>query len=165
MKLYIQDTSHEVPLHSKLTPALYQKLSPILQKLVNTKGAQSALEQDIMEKVLMTPELAAKVNLNKGQDAFEELLTDASFQELLKVAYLRVRTRLFEVMNIDAETIPVIFEFAKEAIDTAKISNAELLSGVLSEPSSEFWMSQDVEGMLNDLEFFRSTICRRIRIV
>lgn len=165
MKLYIQDKEHEVPLHNKLTPALYQKLSPILQELVNTKGAQSALEQDLMEKVLMSPELAQKVNLSKGKDAFDELLTDPSFQEILKVAYLRVRTRLFEVMNIDAETIPVIFRFAQEAIDVQKISNPELLSGVQSEPSSEFWMSQDVEGMLNDLEFFRSSVCRRIRAV
>jgi Glu-tRNA(Gln) amidotransferase subunit E-like FAD-binding protein len=165
MKLYLKEQAHEVPLHDKLTPALYQKLSPILQKLVNTKGAQSALEQDIMEKVLMSEALASKVNLSKGQDAFEDLLTDPSFQEILKASYLRIRMQLFAVMNIDAETIPVIFEFAKEAINTSKITNEELLSGLMSEPSSDFWDSQDVEGLLNDLEFFRSTVCRRIRVL
>ena len=33
MKLYLNDTAHEVPLHTKLTPALYDKVTPLLSEL------------------------------------------------------------------------------------------------------------------------------------
>ena len=61
--------------------------------------------------------------------------------------------------------MPLIIEFSKNCIDTTKITDAELLAGIQTESISEFWQQQDIEGMLNDLEFFRSTICRRVRIM
>jgi RNase adaptor protein for sRNA GlmZ degradation len=165
MKLYLNDKAYDVPLHTKLTPALYEIVTPLLQELANTRGAQSAVEQDIMEKVFASPELAQKIDLTKGADAFESMMGDARFQEIIKIAYLKIRNRLFEVINIDKETIPKIFAFAKACIDTNKITDSELLAHIQSEIDSEFWNGQDIDGMLNDLEFFRSSVCRRIRIV
>ena len=51
MKLYLNEVEQEVPLYTILTPALYDKVSPLLQELANTKGAQTAAESEIMEKV------------------------------------------------------------------------------------------------------------------
>jgi hypothetical protein len=165
MKLYFNNRAFDIPLHTRLTPHLYEKITPLLNDIANTKGAQSATEQDIMEKVFTSPTLASKVDLSKGQDAFDGLLENPEFQEIIKLAYLKIRGRLFEVINIDEETIPKIFAFAKEAIDISKLTDGGLIAGIQSDISSDFWQQQDIEGMLNDLEFFRSTVCRRIRIV
>ena len=66
MKLYLNDEAHEVLLFAILTPALYDKVSPLFQQLANTKGAQTAAESEIMEKVFSTPHLQAQIDLSKG---------------------------------------------------------------------------------------------------
>lgn len=165
MKLYLNDKEHEVPLYNKLTPALYDKVTPLLSELAQTKGAQAAAEQEIMEKVFLNENLASKIDLTKGQEAFKDIMQDFAFQEIVKTAYLKVRSNLFELINVDATTIPKIFEFVKECIDTSKVQNGELLAGIQSEVDSEFWQSQDLDGILDSLKFFRQTVCRRIRIM
>lgn len=165
MKLYLNDTAHEVPLHTKLTPALYDKVTPLLSELAQTKGAQAAAEQEIMDKVFLNENLASKIDLTKGQDAFKDIMQEFAFQEIVKTAYLKVRSNLFELINVDATTIPKIFEFVKTCIDTNKVQNGELLAGIQSEVDSEFWQSQDLDGILDSLKFFRETVCRRIRIM
>jgi len=44
MKFYLNEEVHEVPLFTILTPALFDKVSPMFQELANTKGAQAAAE-------------------------------------------------------------------------------------------------------------------------
>lgn len=165
MKLYLNDTAHEVPLYAKLTPALYDKVTPLLSELANTKGAQAAAESEIMEKVFAKESLATKIDLTKGADAFKEIMQEYEFQEIVKTAYLKVRANLFELINVDETTIPKIFEFVQAVIDTSKVQNAELLAGIQSEVSSDFWNNQDLDGILDALKFFRETVCRRIRIM
>lgn len=165
MKLYLNETAHEVPLHTKLTPALYDKVTPLLSELAQTKGAQTAAEQEIMERVFSNENLASKIDLTKGQDAFKDIMQEFAFQEIVKTAYLKVRANLFELINVDATTIPKIFEFTKECIDISKVQNAELLAGIQSQADSEFWQGQDIDGILDALKFFRETVCRRIRIM
>lgn len=165
MKLYVKDKTHDVPLHTKLTPHLYEIITPLLHDLVQTRGAQSSIEQDIMQKVFANKELALKVDVTKGQDALKDIMHEPLFQDIIKSAYLKVRTHLFDVILIDEETIPKIFAFAKACIDTSRLKDAALISGLQSAYDSEFWKEQDMEGMLTDLEFFRSTVCRRIRIM
>jgi hypothetical protein len=91
-------------------------------------------------------------------------MNDFRFQEIVKDAYLKVRANLFEVINIDTTTIPLIFEFVKTVVDVKKVTNAQLLVGLQSETNSEFWASQDLDGILDDLKFFRDTVCKRVRI-
>lgn len=165
MKLYINDTAHEVPLYTKLTPALYDKVTPLLSQLANTKGAQAAAESEIMEKVFSRETLASKIDLTKGQDAFKDIMQEFEFQEIVKTAYLKVRANLFELINVDETTIPKIFEFVQAVIDTNKVQNSELLSGIQSEVNSEFWNNQDLDAILDSLKFFRETVCRRVRIM
>lgn len=165
MKLYINETSHEVPLYTKLTPALYDKVTPLLSQLANTKGAQAAAESEIMEKIFSRETLASKIDLTKGQDAFKDIMQEFEFQEIVKTAYLKVRANLFELINVDETTIPKIFEFVQAVIDTTKVQNPELLSGIQSEVNSEFWQNQDLDGILDSLKFFRETVCRRVRIM
>lgn len=165
MKLYLNDTEHEVALYSKLTPALYDKVTPLLSELANTKGAQAAAEAEIMEKVFSRESLAKKIDLTKGQEAFKDIMQDFEFQEIVKTAYLKVRANLFELINVDDTTIPKIFEFVKAVIDDNKVQNAELLAGIQSEVSSDFWQGQDLDGILDALKFFRETVCRRVRIM
>lgn len=165
MKLYLNDTAYEVPLYAKLTPALYDKVTPLLSELANTKGAQAAAESEIMEKVFAKESLATKIDLTKGADAFKEIMQEYEFQEIVKTAYLKVRANLFELINVDETTIPKIFEFVQAVIDISKVQNAELLAGIQSEVSSDFWNNQDLDGILDALKFFRETVCRRIRIM
>lgn len=164
MKFYLNEEVHEVPLCSILTPALYDKVSPLFQELANTKGAQTAAEQEIMEKVFSTPHLQAQIDLSKGSDAFTAIMGDFRFQEIVKDAYLKVRRDLFECINVDASTIPSIFTLVKTVVDIKKVTHAELLAGLQSEISSDFWQNQDLDGILEELKFFRSTVCKRIRI-
>ena len=154
-----------MPLHTKLTPALYDKVTPLLSELAQTKGAQTAAEQEIMDKVFLNESLASKIDLTKGQDAFKDIMQEFAFQEIVKNAYLKVRSNLFEVINVDATTIPKIFEFVKTCIDQTKVQNGELLAGIQSEVDSEFWQGQDLDGILDSLKFFRETVCRRVRIM
>ena len=165
MKLYINETAHEVPLYTKLTPALYDKVTPLLSQLANTKGAQAAAESEIMEKVFSRETLASKIDLTKGQDAFKDIMQEFEFQEIVKTAYLKVRANLFELINVDETTIPKIFEFVQAVIDTSKVQNTELLSGIQSEVNSDFWNNQDLDAILDSLKFFRETVCRRVRIM
>lgn len=164
MKLYLNEEVYEVPLCSILTPALYDKVSPLFQELANTKGAQTAAEQEIMEKVFSTPHLQEQIDLSKGSDAFVNIMGDFRFQEIVKDAYLKVRRDLFECINVDASTIPTIFTLVKTVVDIKKVTHAELLTGLQSEISSDFWQNQDLDGILEELKFFRSTVCKRIRI-
>lgn len=164
MKFYLNEEVHEVPLCSILTPALYDKVSPLFQELANTKGAQTAAEQEIMEKVFSTPHLQEQIDLSKGSEAFTHIMGDFRFQEIVKDAYLKVRRDLFECINVDASTIPTIFTLVKTVVDIKKVTHAELLAGLQSEISSEFWQNQDLDGILEELKFFRSTVCKRIRI-
>lgn len=164
MKFYLNEEVHEVPLCSILTPALYDKVSPLFQELANTKGAQTAAEQEIMEKVFSTPHLQEQIDLSKGSEAFTAIMGDFRFQEIVKDAYLKVRRDLFECINVDASTIPTIFTLVKTVVDIKKVTHAELLAGLQSEISSDFWQNQDLDGILEELKFFRSTVCKRIRI-
>lgn len=165
MKLYVKDKTHDVPLHTKLTPNLYSIITPLLYDLVQTKGAQSSIEQDIMQKVFASQQLSIKIDVTKGQDALKDIMHEPEFQDIIKHAYLKARTHLFDVILIDDETIPKIFAFAKACIDINKLKDASLIAGLQSDYDSDFWKEQDIEGMLTDLEFFRSTVCRRIRIM
>jgi hypothetical protein len=153
-----------VPLFTILTPALFDKVSPMFQELANTKGAQAAAEQEIMEKVFSVPHLQEQIDLSKGTDAFTAIMGDFRFQEIVKDAYLKVRRDLFECINVDTSTIPTIFTLVKTVVNTKKITNPELLAGIQSEIDSEFWQNQDLDGILEELKFFRSTVCKRIRI-
>lgn len=164
MKLYLDEQVHEVPLYAILTPYLYDKVSPLFQELANTKGAQSAAEQEIMEKVFSTPHLQEKIDLSQGSDAFKNIMGDFKFQEIVKDAYLKVRRDLFECINIDASTIPTIFTLVKTVIDVKKVTHTELLAGIQSDITAEFWQNQDLGGILEDLKFFRGSVCKRIRI-
>lgn len=165
MKLYLNDKEFEVPLQTKLTPYLHDKVTPLLNGLANSRGGNSAAEQWILEEAFSNPSLAQLIDLQKGANAFDNLLATNEGQQLVKLSFLKVRQRLFEVINVDAETMPLILAFAKECIDASKVADADLLAGIQSEVTSEFWQQQDIEGMLTDLEFFRTTVCRRVRIM
>jgi hypothetical protein len=164
MKFYVDGQAVDAPLYQILTPALYEKITPMLLELAQSKGAQTAAEQEILNKVYAVPHLSEKINLQKGADAFADIMNDFRFQEIVKDAYLKVRENLFEVINIDTTTIPLIFEFVKTVVDVKKVTNAQLLVGLQSETNSEFWAAQDLDGILDALKFFRETVCKRVRI-
>jgi len=165
MKLYLDGKPHDVPIYNLLTPALYDKVAPMLIELANSKGATTAAEQDLLERIFANPELASKVDLQAGDKAFVPIMNDFRFQELVKDSYLKIRKNLFEVINIDATTIPIIFKFVQTVIDIKKVNNGELIANIQSDLSTEFWQEQDLDGILTDLKLFRETVCRRIRIM
>jgi hypothetical protein len=165
MKLYFDGKEREVALFSKLTPALYDIVTPLLNELANTKGATTAAEQEVLEKVFANESLAKKIDLTKGQEAFADILGDFKFQEIVKTAYTNIRANLFEVINIDSVTIPKIIDFAKKVIDTKLITDSEFLAALQTEADSEFWQNQDIDSILESLKFFRENVCRRIKLL
>lgn len=165
MKLYLNDKEFEVSLYTKLTPALYDIVTPLLSDLANTKGATSAAEQEILERVFSVPELAEKIDLTKGAEAFTEILGDFKFQEIVKSTYLKIRTNLFDIINIDSNTLPKIIEFVKQVIDKKYITDPELVNAIETDYNSEFWQNQDIDGILDSLRFFRENVCRRIKLL
>jgi hypothetical protein len=165
MKLYHNGKEYEVVLFTKLTPALYEIVTPSLQELANTRGATTAAEQEILEKIFQHEDLAKRIDLTKGAEAFGDIMQDFKFQEIVKSAYLKVRKNLFEFINIDSDTIPKIIEFAKKVIDRKMINDPDLLVQIDSDSSSEFWMNQDIDTILDSLKFFRETVCGRIKLL
>jgi len=165
MKLHVNGKEHEVTLYAKLTPALYDIVTPLMTELANTKGATSAAEQEILDKVFASEHLASKIDLTKGQDAFSEIMGDFKFQEIVKSSYMKIRANLFEVINIDSTTIPKIIEFTKKVIDKNLITDAELLNAIDSNYDSEFWQDQDIDTILDSLKFFRETVCKRVKLL
>lgn len=165
MKLYHNGKEFEVVLFTKLTPALYDLVTPSLQELASTRGANTAAEQEILEKIFQHEDLAKRIDLTKGADAFGDIMQDFKFQEIVKTAYLKVRKNLFEFINIDGDTIPKVIDFAKKVIDKSKITDAELLVAIDTEPDSDFWRDQDIDAILDALKFFRETVCGRIKLL
>ena len=165
MKLQLNSKEYEVALYSKLTPALYDIVTPLMTELANTKGATSAAEQEILEKVFASEHLAQKVDLTKGEGAFADIMTDFRFQEIVKSSYMKIRANLFEVINIDSSTLPKIIEFTKKVIDKNLIKDAELLTAIDSNYDSEFWQEQDIDSILDAPKFFRETVCKRVKLL
>jgi hypothetical protein len=165
MKLYHNNKETEVALYTKLTPSLYDTVTPLLQELAETEGAVKSIHQDILEKVFQNEELAQKVDLTKGEQALAEIYSDFRFQEIIKSSYMKVRSNLFEVINVDSTTIPKIIHFVQKVIDQSLVKDAELLNQINSESTSDFWQNQDIDAILEDLKFFRETTCRRIRLL
>ena len=165
MKLYLNNIAHDVPICNLLTPSLYDKVSPMLHELANSKGASTAAEQELMERIFAVPELASKIDLQAGDKAFVNIMEDFRFKELVKDSFLKIRKNLFDVINIDSSTIPIIFKFVQTIIDIKKVNNGELIAAIQSDLETEFWQEQDLDGILTDLKLFRETVCKRIRIM
>lgn len=165
MKLYLNGNAHDVALFQILTQSLYDKVTPILDRLANSKGAKSAFESMLQKRMLQDEYFVQMANrVPAGETLSQETLQkDFKFQEMVGETLIKIKSELFEHINVDNETIPIVFELAQVCIDTKKITNAELIAGIESEPSSEFWQNQDIDGVLEALTKFRATILRRIK--
>lgn len=163
MNLYVNGKEKKVQLYAILTQKLYEKVTPILDKLANSKGANAAFESELQRKIFGDEYLLSKIDLSQGADAWKGLANDFKFTEIVTETMLYIKTNLLEHINIDSETIPDIFTLAKTCIDTSKINDSELLSYIESDVDSEFWQEQDINNMLEELKFFRKTILSRIK--
>lgn len=163
MNLYVNGKEKKVQLYAILTQKLYEKVTPILDKLANSKGANAAFETELQRKIFSDEYLLSKIDLSQGADAWKGLANDFKFTEIVTETMLYIKTNLLEHINIDSETIPDIFTLAKTCIDTSKINDSELLSCIESDVDSEFWQEQDINNMLEELKFFRKTILSRIK--
>lgn len=165
MKLYLNGIAHDVALFQILTQSLYDKVTPILEKLANSKGAKSAFESMLQKRMLKDEYFVQMANrVPAGETLSQETLQkDFKFQEIVGETLIKIKSELFEHINVDNETIPIVFELAQVCIDKKNIHNAELIAGIDSEPTSEFWQNQDIDGVLEALTKFRATILRRIK--
>lgn len=165
MKLYLNNTAYETPLYTILTQSLYDKVTPILEQLANSKGARSAFESMLQKRMLQDEYFTTLASRQpEGQVLSQETLQkDFKFQELVGETLIKVKSELFEHIKVDNDTIPLVFQLAQCSIDKSKIQNAELIAGIESEITSEFWQNQDIDGVLEALTKFRSTVLRRIK--
>jgi hypothetical protein len=163
MELILNDRIHKVKLQTVLSQNLYVKVMPILEKLENSRGAQKAYETLLQKRLLGDEYFSGKFNLLKGSDAWEGLKGDFKLQEVIAEVILQIKTNVFEYISLDEQTIPIVFDLAKIAIDRKNINDNELLIALDSDSSSDFWMEQDLNSILEELKFFRSNTLARIK--
>jgi hypothetical protein len=104
------------------------------------------------------------IDITKGEKGFEKIVGMFEFQEIVKLTYLRIRKDLFDIIHIDSNTIPMILDLFRVAIDMKKVKEPLLIEALNTEYDSEFWRSQDIGGIVDSLKFFRETVCARVRI-
>ena len=163
MILYLNGKDKKVQLYAILTQRLYDKVTPILEKLAQSKGANAAFETELQKKIFADDYLLSKVDLTLGVDAWKALAGDFKFTEIVTETLIHIKSNLLEHINIDNETIPEIFELTKVCIDKSKINDTELLLAIDSDTNSDFWQEQDLNNILEELKFFRSTVLSRIK--
>jgi hypothetical protein len=116
MILYVNGKEKKVQLYAILTQKLYDKVTPILEKLAQSKGANGAFETELQKKIFSDEYLLSKVDLTLGVDAWKSLAGDFKFTEIVTETLIHIKSNLLEYINIDNETIPEIFELAKVCI-------------------------------------------------
>ncbi|MFM8759681.1 MAG: hypothetical protein ACKODS_09100 [Methylophilaceae bacterium] len=163
MELIYNNTKQTAKLQTVLSQNLYTKVLPILEKLEKSKGAEKAYENLLQKRLLGDEYFAGKINLLKGKDAWNELKDDFRLQEIIGEVLLQVKTNIFEYITIDKDSIPLIFDLARICIDRKNIHDDGFLLAIDSASDSEFWLEQDLNGILEALKFFRSETLARVR--
>lgn len=163
MILYVNGKEKKVQLYAILTQKLYDKVTPILEKLAQSKGANAAFETELQKKIFSDEYLLSKIDLTLGVDAWKSLAGDFKFTEIVTETLIHIKSNLLEYINIDNETIPEIFELTKVSIDKSKINDNELLLAIDTDTNSDFWQEQDLNNILQELKFFRTTVLSRIK--
>lgn len=163
MELILNNNVYKVNLQTVLSQSLYTKVLPILESLERSKGAEKAYEAILQKRLLGDEYFAGKINLLKGKDAWNELKEDFKLQEVIAETLLQVRTNIFEYITIDEQTIPLVFDLARVCIDRRNIKDDALLAAIDTPSDSEFWVEQDLNGVLDALKFFRSNTLARVK--
>jgi hypothetical protein len=163
MKLYINTQEYTVNLQTILTQNLYKKVTPLLTRLETTNGAKKAYESMLQKRILDDPYLMGKINLLDGENAWENVKNDSKFQEVVGEIFMTARENILDLITIDEQTLPVLFELFKECIDKKLITSPELLEAINTPFNSEFWQEQDINGILEELRFFRHNVLARIK--
>jgi hypothetical protein len=163
MKLTLNGTEHSVVLTTVLTQNLYKKINPILSKLESTRGADTAYKHLLAKRIQESEYLRNNVKWVEGEKAWDEVKNDPVFLEVVSSVLLEVRENLLDYIAIDEETTPTVFELFRECLDKKLITNPELLDAINTPLDSEFWCDQDINGILEELRFFRSNVLQRIK--
>lgn len=163
MNLYLNGKEYKVELQKVLSQKLYNEVTPLLTKLETSKGARKAFEVEL-QKVLFTDDyFKGKVNLLKGEAVWDDFKEDVRFIEVVAETMMNIRTNIFECVSIDDETIPIIFDLFKVVLKKNSITHPELQEALDEPTTSEFWQEQDLNAVLDELKFFRSSVLARIK--
>lgn len=163
MNLYLNGKEHKVQLHKILSQKLYGEVTPLLSELETSEGARKAYESLLQKKIIGDEYFAGKLNLLKGEGAWDALKDDFRLQEVIAEVMLTVRENIFEHISLNDSTIGIIFKMAKICIDKKTITNQELVNAIDSDVDSEFWQEQDLNSILEELRFFRQNVLGRIK--
>lgn len=163
MNIYLNGKEYKIELHTILSQKLYNQVTPLLAKLEQSKGARGAFESELQKRIFSDSYFSGKINLMKGDEAWNDLRDDMKFQETIAEVMMSIRDNIFDFIRIDDETIESIFDLFKCAINKKKINNNELLQAIDEPSNSEFWQEQDLNEILESLKFFRSTVLARIK--
>jgi hypothetical protein len=131
--------------------------------LETSEGARKAYESLLQKKIIGDEYFAGKLNLLKGEGAWDALKDDFRLQEVIAEVMLTVRENIFEHISLNDSTIGIIFKMAKICIDKKTITNQDLVNAIDSDVDSEFWQEQDLNSILEELRFFRSNVLGRIK--
>lgn len=163
MIIYFDSKEYKIELQSILSQKLYNDVTPLLAKLETSKGARKAFEVQLQNKLFTDEYFKGKINFLKGDKVWDDFKDDVRFIELVAETMLNVRNNIFESISIDDETIPVIFDLFRVCIKKSSITNADLLTAINEPSTSDFWQEQDLNEVLEQLKFFRSTVLARIK--
>lgn len=167
MTIYHNGKEYKVELQSILSQKLYNEVTPLLNELERSQGAQSAYETLLQKRILGDEYFKGKINLLEGANAWASIQNDFRLQEIVAEVVLTIRENIFEHISLNEQTIGIIFNMLKICINWKKVESqypdAEFLSALKSESSSEFWQEQDLNSILEQLKFFRANVLARIK--
>jgi len=167
MTIYYNSKEYKIELQTILSQKLYNEVTPLLNELERSQGAQNAYESLLQKRIIGDEYFAGKVNLLKGADAWESVKDDFHLQEIIAEVMLTVRENIFEHISLNEQTIGIIFNMLKICINWKKVEaqypDAEFLAALKSDVDSEFWQEQDLNSILEQLKFFRANVLARIK--
>lgn len=167
MTIYFNGKEYKIELQSILSQKLYNEVTPLLNELERSQGAQSAYESLLQKRILGDEYFKGKINLLEGSNAWANVKDDFRLQEIVAEVILTIRENIFEHISLNEQTIGIIFNMLKICINWKKVESqypdAEFLTALKSESSSEFWQEQDLNSILEHLKFFRVNVLGRIK--
>lgn len=163
MNLYLNGKEYKVELQKVLSQKLYNEVTPLLNQLENSQGAQKAYESLLQKKIIGDEYFKGKLNLLNGANAWDGIKDDFRLQEVIADVILIVRENIFEHITLNDATIPIVFDLFRICINKKAIHHPELLDAINEPSTTEFWQEQDLNSILDELKFFRANVLARIK--
>ncbi len=94
MTIYYNGKEYKIELQSILSQKLYNEVTPLLNELERSQGAQSAYESLLQKRILGDDYFKGKINLLEGSNAWANVKDDFRLQEIVAEVILTIRENI-----------------------------------------------------------------------